>query len=253
MTLSKKKIRSDFNRAAQNYEQFATLQRKVAEKLTKFGWPIFDQNGLVVDVGCGTGFIKQILKSANILQIDISEKMCRKAQEFGQAITGDMENLPIQFESVDGIISSLTLQWANDVDLVFDEFNRVLKKGAPFILSTFGSHTLQELKSIFRMLDPHVHVNNFFGPEELMEKAHLAGFTNLAVKVDSSIKEYKDVMELMYTMKHIGANNKSEARKKTFHGKDYFKKLDSLYRGSFGHSTMLPATWEVIYLKGFKE
>jgi len=252
MPLSKDKIRHDFSRAAESYEQYADLQRKVAEKLGKFGWEIFDPKGQIIDVGAGTGFVKQLLKPANIIQLDISEEMCVKASNLAPTICGDMENIPLQDNSVDGVISSLTMQWATDTSRALKEISRILKPGAPFILSTFGIHTLQELKSIFRMMDPFAHINLFFDPDELSKKANEAGLKDIKIRTEIQVMEYQDAMQLMQTMKRIGASNKETTRKEGLSTREYFQTINKFYHENFGRSTYIPATWEVLYMRGVK-
>jgi malonyl-CoA O-methyltransferase len=252
MPLSKDKIKNDFSRAAANYEQHANLQRKVAEKLAKFGWEIFDPKGQIIDVGSGTGFVKKLLKPANVTQLDISEKMCNQSFPLAPTICADMDQMPIADESMDGIISSLTMQWAIDTKKTFKEFARVLKSGSPFIISTFGIHTLQELKSIFRMIDPFTHINLFLEPDEMAAIAREAGFKNIEIRTELEIEEYSDVMQLMQTIKRIGASNKQDTRKKGLSSREYFSKINKLYHDNFGRSTYIPATWEVLYIKGIK-
>lgn len=252
MTLNKELVRADFDKAADNYERYAILQKHVAEQLIKFGWQYLPQSGLLLDVGSGTGFIKQMLKSANIVQLDISEKMCRKCSKFGPAIVGDMESIPMQDSSVDGVISSLTLQWSDNIEATLKEIHRVLKPRGTFVLSTLGFHTLQELKSIFRIMDPYAHVNDFTDPDKLEEIASKTGFHQISISSELEIKEYDNVRELMDTIKRIGAGNKRRERKKALTGRDYFSKMNEIYHSSFGHGVKIPATWEVLYLKGEK-
>lgn len=249
MGLSKVQVKEGFNRAANNYEQFAQLQKTVVERLTADAWSLFDPDDLLLDIGCGTGFVKQILKPANIIQLDLSENMCIKASTLAPAVNADMEQLPMADNSFKGIISSLALQWSTDTEHSFREAFRTLEPGGCFVLSTFGSHTLQELKSIFRSIDPYAHVNKFFEPEDLNGMAKRSGFEYIKIKSEPQMHEYSDVMQLMYTMKNIGATNRQTRRKKGLSSRQYFNQLDTKYREVFGRSGMIPATWEVIYVE----
>lgn len=62
-------------------------------------------------------------------------------------IQGDEEFLPFQDNSLDLVISNLSLHWVNDLPSTFAQIHRCLKNDGVFLASLFGENTLQELRS----------------------------------------------------------------------------------------------------------
>ncbi|NIQ10368.1 MAG: methyltransferase domain-containing protein, partial [Gammaproteobacteria bacterium] len=82
-------------------------------------------------------------------------------------IAGDAEQLPLADASVDLIFSSLALQWCVDLDKVFAEFRRVLRRDGLLMFSTFGPDTLKELRSCFETVDAYSHINQFIDMHDI--------------------------------------------------------------------------------------
>jgi len=100
------------------------------------------QNGdIVLDLGSGAGFdsflaAKKVGDSGNVIGVDFTEDMIKKSRELAKKYgyknvefrLGDIENLPIENESIDIIISNCVINLAPDKSKVFKEAYRVLKK-----------------------------------------------------------------------------------------------------------------------------
>lgn len=98
----------------------------------------------VLDAGCGPGVYAELLVdrgAAQVLALDVSEKMVRLAKERLGAKAGVMRadlGQPLDFledTSFDVVLSALALDYVRDWDTVFAEFHRVLKPGGRFIFS----------------------------------------------------------------------------------------------------------------------
>ena len=102
----------------------------------------------VLDLGSGAGFdcflAAQLVKaSGRMIGVDISEDMIARAKinadKYGYSNVefrlGDVEQLPIEDESVDIIISNCVINLAPDKAKVFSEARRVLKKGGKMYIS----------------------------------------------------------------------------------------------------------------------
>ncbi len=128
-----------------NILPFRLLRKKVLSKLKDFN-PI----GTLVDIGCGSGnLIIQIAKSfpdLNLIGIDISSEILEFAKKraldrgLGKRIEfkiGNVEKLPFSNESIDFIISTLSLHhWVNPVK-GFNEIHRVLKRDGTLLIFDF--------------------------------------------------------------------------------------------------------------------
>jgi SAM-dependent methyltransferase len=97
----------------------------------------------VLDAGCAAGWYSKWLldKGANVIAIDFSPSMIemtrKRIGEKADVIRTDL-NEPLNFindKSIDIILSSLTLHYIKDWNLVMAEFNRVLKPLGTLVFS----------------------------------------------------------------------------------------------------------------------
>ena len=103
---------------------------------------------IVLDLGSGAGFdaflaAKRVGEKGKVIGIDITPEMIKKAQANAKKYNytnvefklGDIENLPIEDNSVDLVISNCVINLAPDKDKVFKEAFRVLKKDGKMFVS----------------------------------------------------------------------------------------------------------------------
>lgn len=117
------------------------------------------KNKHVLDLGCGTGRIIQILKrragttgaaGAHFTGVDISEEMLRIAKKHHpdvDIVHADMTDLPLKDDTFDIVIAAFVIVHIKDKDLtkVFDEVARVLKPGGTFILTNINQRKAPKL------------------------------------------------------------------------------------------------------------
>lgn len=102
----------------------------------------------VLDLGSGAGFdcflaSRQVGETGKVIGIDMTFQMVDKANENARKGNysnvefklGEIENLPIEDNSVDVIISNCVINLSPDKQKVFDDSFRVLKKGGRFAVS----------------------------------------------------------------------------------------------------------------------
>ncbi len=257
--LDKPRIRQSFAAASATYDQAAALQRHSAIELIRMA----EREGIrgtVLDLGCGTGNLAELLLSAehkpdNTIALDVASPMLEAARRkmnhrFGSKptlhyICADAERLPFAAKSLDGIFSNLALQWCVRLDRVLVDLKRILKSGSPLIFSTFGPKTLQELKSAWAEVDGLPHVNTFPHEQELMRCLQEAGFSACRIRQSLQVPRYASVIDLMRELKQIGAHNAHLARPKTLTGKT---RMQAMYRAYEGHRSedSIPATFEIL-------
>lgn len=269
---NKKKVAQAFSNAAHTYDGVAQLQRDVADQLFKIH---SCYNGSIADIGCGTGYCSQKLqehKSASIeslVSIDLSEKMLVYARrkminikniENAKKIKittdiehiwacGDMENLPLGNQTMNGLVSSLCVQWSDNLMRVFDEAHRVLKPKGWFLLATLGPKTLYELADAWRQADPnYVHVNSFLPHADVLDYAAQSGFYMQDFVSEKRIVKYNHAIDLMRELKALGAHNVNTGSNRGLTGRKTLRALTKSYEPFRGKDGLLPATYDVIYL-----
>ncbi len=106
------------------------------------------EGDVVLDLGSGAGFdsfiaARKIGDSGKVIGVDMTEEMVEKAKKLSDKYgfrnvefrLGDIENLPVDDESVDIIISNCVINLASDKKAVFKDAYRVLKKNGRMFVS----------------------------------------------------------------------------------------------------------------------
>ncbi len=243
----KKTIQKNFSHSAGDYDSNARVQRRVAHELIGRAGKI---EGEVLDIGCGTGSIAELLER-EVVGVDLSYSMC--AKNYGSCINGDAENLPLKNESFDFVISSLALQWINDVQKFSDEIFRVLKPGGKVAVSTFTSGTLAELETAFAFLDSEPHIIKFKPAMQIFAAFKRSGFSDLVINSQVITYQHKNIFEVMHSIKSVGGGYQV-AKTRGLRGKKYFERLENAYKSKFAtkNSPTLPVTWQALYITAEK-
>ena len=136
------------------------------------------ENGVGLDVACGTGFITRHLaqKMRLVYGIDISKGMLDKATEYAQEkgignirfARSMAERLPFPDDLFDGVTCSGALHTFQDTVEALSEMARVMKRGARLAVMTLVNGDL----STFKMILERVGASNIFD-EESLEAIHI--------------------------------------------------------------------------------
>lgn len=101
---------------------------------------------VILDLGVGPGLlskeINNVLPEARIIGVDPSEEMLKlsKKNAFVETKIGIAENIPMENNSVDVVISRFNLTYWKDSKKGFSEINRVLKPGGKFIIEALNKN-----------------------------------------------------------------------------------------------------------------
>lgn len=109
---------------------------------------VIKEGDIVLDLGSGAGFdvflaAKKVGEKGKVIGVDMTEKMIEKARENAKKYNynnvefklGDIEQLPVEDNSINVIISNCVINLAPNKDKVFSESYRVLKKGGKMFIS----------------------------------------------------------------------------------------------------------------------
>ena len=248
--LDKINVKRSFAKASNTYDALAELQRNIGLKMLK-QHDITELSGIILDLGCGTGFLTRELQQypgdKTIIAMDNAMPMLQAAKRKCNVgfSCADIESLPVLDAGIDWIFSNLALQWCTDLPEVFENFKRVLKLDGRLIFSTFGPKTLQELKQAWAMVDNYSHVNDFYSVQQLRDFMQQAGLQNIQIENYQHKSEYSNVMALMKELKGIGAHNVTANRNRGFSTSAHLQNMTSAYE-AFRENGYLPATFDVI-------
>ncbi len=269
--INKSLARRAFDQSARHYDEAAVLQREVASRLTSRLEYIKLKPAAILDIGSGTGFCSyltnKLYPQAHIYALDIAESMLKTHRQkqtrmmrlkklFGVGqfhyTVADMETLPLADNSFELIISSLTFQWANDLDNVFAECYRVLKPGGLLMFTSFGPDTLKELRRSWQQVDANSnHVNQFMDMHDVGDALMRNHFAEPVMDMEMLTVTYKDVVSIMRDLKSIGAHNVTEGRRRSLTGKSKLAQLAKNYE-KYRQDGLLPVSHELVYGHAWK-
>lgn len=259
---NKARIKQDFNRAAQHYDSYASLQRYVANALFSRMDGYATGQDMVLDIGSGTGYFQELARKYQhrwtICQLDLAYNMCVIAKRYGSlpaygrslTINGDMETIPLRASSTHAVFSSLMLQWVMDIRQGFAEVYRVLRPGGRCFFSTLIPCTLHELSESFEQNGFRSPVSLFRDKDYITTLLKEAGFEEVKVETERLVLHYDSLLQLMRSLKGVGGQNKMAMKNNHFIGKKGLEKIESYYGEYFGQP--IPATWDVLYLTARK-
>ena len=274
---TKQQVRRSFGTAADTYDENAFLQREIANRLFERLDYIKLNPARTLDLGSGTGYATRKLRErypdSKIVSLDLAPPMLQFARNalahtlpqtpvlaslfkaFARKITpqyvcADAESLPLAGDSIDLVLSSLTLQWC-DPERVAKEVARILKPNGLFMFTTFGPDTLKELRQSFRSVDDKPHVNDFVDMHDIGDILVQAGFADPVMDQETITLTYADLKTMLRELKGIGAHNILPGRQPGLMGKKSWQTLQTAYE-KFRTHDRLPATYEVVYGHAWK-
>ena len=254
--IDKSAARRAFERAAEDYDAAAVLQREIGRRmLDRLDYIRIDPR-TVVDLGCGTGLALDHLsrrwRRPRVIALDFAIAMLQHARRRGhwrnrpRPLCADMEQLPLADDSVDLIFSNATLQWANDLGHTFAELHRVLRPGGLLMFTTFGPDTLMELRLAWAAADGDAHVSPFLDMHDIGDALVRGRFADPVLDVERINVTYPDVFKLMRDLKAIGAHNVLSTRPRGLTGRHRLRAMEQAYE-QHRRDGRLPSTWEIVH------
>ena len=208
-----RRLREIFDRRAAAFDDVAFLPREIAQRMRERLDYIKVAPTRVLDAACGTGAdlpgLRERFADASVLGVDISSAMLARAnlaesaeaqadagwrrflpatlsKAFGargpQLAQADFSALPFAAGAFELLWSNLALHWHSRPDLVFPEWQRVLKVNGLLMFSTFGPDTLRELSRAYREAEashgiaPQPHTIDFVDMHDLGDMLVESGF-----------------------------------------------------------------------------
>lgn len=254
--IDKQQSRRAFANAVATYDRAAALQREVGAQLLERLDLVKLQPGRILDLGCGTGDISYALlnryRKAKVFSLDLAFSMAQRTRKRGGwfrkpgAVCADAERLPFADNSFDLLISNLMLQWVQDLDRTFAEFQRVLAPGGLLVFTTFGPDTLRELRHSWSQADDHTHVNAFIDMHDIGDALLRARLAEPVMDVERMTVTYDDIRDLMRDLKELGAHNVTVGRNHALTGRHKLQRMMQAYE-AFRYKGRLPASYEVVH------
>ncbi|XP_050541848.1 arginine-hydroxylase NDUFAF5, mitochondrial [Daktulosphaira vitifoliae] len=256
---------------AEDSSVYEYLKEEVGYRLSDRLFDIKRQFDCVVDLGCGYGHVSKHISKDNVKELimcDVCQEILDKAQTPESEvkvskIVVDDEKLPFKENSIDLLLSSLSLHWINDLPSTFMQIKNCLKNDGVFLGAMFAGDTLFELRSSLQLAgierDGGVtpRISPFVRLQDVGSLMQNAGFSMLTLDTDELVIRYPSMFELMWDLKGMGENNVVLKRPLRLNKNTMFAAAslyDKLYRSTSDSKDHegIPATFQIMYMIGWK-
>ena len=254
------RLRKRRARAAQDFAQHDFLLQeavlRASESFALFARPF----PRVVELGAHTGQLAALLRARagtqQYIQCDLSPEMLQ--QSAGLRVAADEEYLPFAENSVDAVVSVLSLHWVNDLPGTLVQIKRILKPDGLFFAILPGAETLHELRQVFAETEtawfggtsprvaPFLEVRDAGG---LLQRAGFALPVADTEKIDIG---YAHAFALCEELRNTGEVNMLTERSRRYLPQAFFIDLASRYAQQFHDGNGIAATLELVTMTGWK-
>lgn len=170
----------------------------------------------------------------------------------------DEEALPFAPESLDCIISSLSLHWVNDLPGALVQMRRALRPDGLLLAAMLGGDTLSELRTCLLASEAlsssgaSPRVSPFLDLRDAGALLQRAGFALPVVDSDRLTVRYPDPFALMRDLRSLGATNAMAERSRKPLARSVLLDACERYSDQFSDADgRIRATFQIIYLIGW--
>ncbi|MBC8131112.1 MAG: methyltransferase domain-containing protein [Rhizobiaceae bacterium] len=213
-----------------------------------------------VELAGHTGEMAALLEAGG--QVDRVLRIERRAALLGAfplAVVADEEALPLASDSVDLIVSPLSLHLTNDTPGVIVQAQRALKPDGLFLAALLGGETLTELRT--SLLAAEAEIVGGVSPRvppfvDIRDAGGLLQRAGLALPVtdqDRVVVRYDTMFDLMRDLRRMGMANMLVERSRVPSRRALFLRAAAIYAERFSDADgRVRATFDIVYLSGWK-
>ncbi|CAG9238212.1 methyltransferase domain-containing protein [Paraburkholderia caribensis] len=280
-----RRLRKIFDRRAATFDDVAFLPREIAQRMRERLDYIKVNPAQVLDAGCGAGddlpTLRERFPEAPVFGADLSRAMLARAVQhdatdtswrrflpasLGKALgsrgprfaQADFSALPFASGAFEFIWSNLALHWHSRPDLVFPEWQRVLKVNGLLMFSTLGPDTLKELRGAYAEIEAahgvntHKHVIDFVDMHDLGDMLVESGFEIPVMDQETLTITYKSPESLLADVRRWGAYPFRRETSPGVASRRMRKALLAALEARRRADGTIPLTFEVIYGHAWK-
>ncbi|KAJ1928142.1 hypothetical protein IWQ60_002309 [Tieghemiomyces parasiticus] len=165
----------------------------------------------------------------------------------------DEEHNTFAENSLDAVVSNLSLHWVNDLPGALIQIQRSLRPDGMFLGAMLGGDTLFELRTSLQLADLErrngiaPRISPMVDPRDMTDLLARAGFALTTVDVDEVVIDYPSPIHLMQDLQAMGESNAVLLRR------DTLLAASSVYQALHGNEDgTIPATFQVVFMIGWK-
>jgi malonyl-CoA O-methyltransferase len=265
--IDKQRVARRFNMAASTYDQYAQVQQGMAQHLLNRVVERGQAPGRILEIGCGTGHLTQLLwtafPTAEIVALDLAEKMVAVARRRVKAqgvsfVVADAEVWSAEAKGgYDLIISNATIQWFTQPQAMLAQWFRLLRPGGRLAASTFGPETFAELHCIYREVEHEWRLPSQYHGLPLPNPARWEAWLAETGWLDANVQEEKvkvafpSCRHFLAAVKKTGASH-SESRLPLLTECQLVKEVMARYDREYKAEGGVMATYHVVGMEGRK-
>lgn len=210
----KNKIRTNFDRASNFYDEIAQVQLECAKILVQNlkNCNIDFYPNKILDLGAGTGYVSELLlplyPQAYFTLNDISPNMIRLAQKkFSDQVRFEFDVTDMEMydlKEFDLIISNLAMQWLDNLYLSIENF---FSKSKIFAFSCLLKGSFIEWKDILKLYGIHSVVRNYPTEEEILDFIKKLKTTAFFTQTKFFTLTFENVYSFLRYLQQLGASS----------------------------------------------
>lgn len=212
---NKTQIVNNFSKSVQYYSEKASLPKQTAERLARAlePWRYSVPDGLVVEIGSGTGFftehLVEMFPQKNLIISDLTPKMvdyCRKKFSNSDKLsfnTIDAENHNWEDNNYAMISGNFVAQWFKDPSVTLSKMAGSLKPGGLMLMSFPGSESFPQWKKYCLELGLPFTANELPDIEQIVVNLSM-GPVKVDFYEDQTTEQYEDLYTFFSHLKKTG-------------------------------------------------
>lgn len=224
-------------------DRLLTVDRRFSKSAAIKGW-----TPLVADALASSG------KVGDVLRVEADELFLGQAQ----GIVARDDRLPLDPESLDLVVSLLSLQETDDLPGQLIQMRRALRPDGLFLACLAGAGTLAELRDSLLAAETEIsggaspRVIPFLDVRDAGGLLQRAGFALPVADVDTITVRYGDMFGLMRDLRGMGATNPLLGRLKRPTRRALFLRAAELYRERYADPDgRIRATFNLVWMSGW--
>lgn len=173
-------------------------------------------------------------------------------------LVSPLETVPLEPQSVNLVVSPLSLHLTNDTPGAFIQVRRALKPDGLFLAAIPGSGTLQELREVLLATESELtggaspRVIPFADVRDIGALLQRAGFALPVTDTEAYTVRYATLFALLKDLRAMGMTNPLAGRSRTPLTRRFFLRAAEIYAERFSDPDgRIRATFSIIYISGW--
>ncbi|HXY89883.1 MAG TPA: methyltransferase domain-containing protein [Xanthobacteraceae bacterium] len=235
------------------------LLQRTAEELVERLSAVKRRFALALDLGTpGAALAAALEKSGQVERVIACEPLAGLRDGRGLRVAADEEALPFADETLDLVVSALSLQWVNDLPGTFAQIRRALKPDGFFLAALIGGETLAELREALAAAESEIEggasprVSPFVEVRTLGALLQRADFALPVTDVERTIVRYASLRPLLRDLRRMGAANALAERSRKPLKRAVLARAEEIYARQFADPDgRLRATIDILWLSAW--